>query len=391
MDVSFAQARESAGLPPLPGAPLGPPVAGLDFVAPLVADPVNRARVVVPTAGSIFAQGLGAADAELDWRQHRPLTPVAQQGSCGGCWAVAVAGCLSDRQAVATGSNPQLSALELLACDDRCTPECGTCSPEAGFAYAQAHGLPGGKACLGLDAIAKQADVKCDAVKSCAQGAARVYAGAAATVETIDQIRQELAARGPVVAVYRVYRDFVVASDPRRGKPAFAETGGVYAHADLRASFYAPPKADAATVKKLGQLVGYHAVVIVGWGAQDVTLPGKKEPSRLSYWLVRNSWGTAWGDQGYFKCAFSSASVNQSLGMDVPVRVTAAQGASAKYGGVFFAPVQLAHGSALYGSRGSRRPRGSLRVPLCVPLVLAGAALVLVLVLVALLWRHAIS
>jgi len=38
---------------------------------------------------------------------------------------------------------------------------------------------------------------------------------------------------------------------------------------------------------------GGHAVVIVGWG--------KEEDTGLDYWLVRNSWGPSWGDNGYFK------------------------------------------------------------------------------------------
>jgi len=40
-----------------------------------------------------------------------------------------------------------------------------------------------------------------------------------------------------------------------------------------------------------GETVGGHAVVIVGWGIER----SKK------FWLVRNSWGTEWGDGGYFR------------------------------------------------------------------------------------------
>jgi C1A family cysteine protease len=35
-----------------------------------------------------------------------------------------------------------------------------------------------------------------------------------------------------------------------------------------------------------------HAVTIIGYNTDDQTMP---------YWIVRNSLGTDWGEQGYFK------------------------------------------------------------------------------------------
>ena len=40
---------------------------------------------------------------------------------------------------------------------------------------------------------------------------------------------------------------------------------------------------------------GYHALSAVGWGHD--------EESDIDYAIMRNSWGTDWGDDGYFKLA----------------------------------------------------------------------------------------
>lgn len=40
-----------------------------------------------------------------------------------------------------------------------------------------------------------------------------------------------------------------------------------------------------------------HALVIVGYGSESSWF------GTLNYWIIRNSWGEDWGEQGYFRIA----------------------------------------------------------------------------------------
>jgi cathepsin B len=51
-----------------------------------------------------------------------------------------------------------------------------------------------------------------------------------------------------------------------------------------------------------GYYEGGHAVKVIGWGAAN----------GLNYWLIANSWGTSWGEQGYFRIAFGEVGIDSA-------------------------------------------------------------------------------
>lgn len=79
------------------------------------------------------------------------------------------------------------------------------------------------------------------------------------------ELKQELFAHGPVSVAFQVYGDFS------------SYTSGVYTSDECGTT--------ASDVN--------HAVLAVGYGHDD--------ESGMDYWIVKNSWGEDWGDEGYFK------------------------------------------------------------------------------------------
>ena len=88
----------------------------------------------------------------------------------------------------------------------------------------------------------------------------------ATTSPDVTTIKNAVYTYGPLVTTMNVYSDF------------FAYGSGVYHYVS-------------------GSYQGGHAILIVGY-ADDSSLPGG------GYFTVKNSWGTGWGESGYFRIAY---------------------------------------------------------------------------------------
>ncbi len=56
------------------------------------------------------------------------------------------------------------------------------------------------------------------------------------------------------------------------------------------------------------KMLGGHAVKIIGWGKEDTT--------NTEYWIVSNSWGTTWGEDGNFRSAFGECGIENCIAGD---------------------------------------------------------------------------
>jgi len=123
----------------------------------------------------------------------------------------------------------------------------------------------------------KEYSVKCQ--KECTDTASgKTYkddkhkAKAAKSYRSIAGMKTALMTTGPLAVAFTVYEDF----------PAYKS--GVYKHVH-------------------GGQLGGHAVNMIGWGVED----------GVDYWLVKNSWNSNWGDNGFFKIAMGECGIEDDV------------------------------------------------------------------------------
>lgn len=137
--------------------------------------------------------------------------------------------------------------------------------------------------------------------------------------DQVDRFRLEMKHHimeyGPVVAGYIVFNNFPH-GDYSITKGIYLE--GVDYDASNESNTIIPYQPNYNPAPR-GNMIGGHAIAVIGWGVEDdVTFaPGKK--GKVPYWYCRNSWGEKWGkDNGYFK--FAMFPFNRMCGFDHPVQ-----------------------------------------------------------------------
>ncbi|GAB0100600.1 tubulointerstitial nephritis antigen-like [Sergentomyia squamirostris] len=212
----------------------------------------------------------------FDARDQWPglVSRVVDQGWCGSSWAVSTTSVASDRFAILSKGREvvHLAPQQLLSCV-RKQRGCNGGHLDVAWNYLRRIGVAN-EECYPYEAsrnkckIHRGADLKslhCELPTKVPRQ--HFYQmGPAYSLNNETDIMTEIQRSGSVQATMRVYRDF------------FSYSSGIYRHTQTDS-----------------ERSGFHSVRIVGWGEEDEGFTVSK------YWIAANSWGTWWGEDGYFR------------------------------------------------------------------------------------------
>ncbi|KAL3741707.1 hypothetical protein ACJRO7_017215 [Eucalyptus globulus] len=197
-----------------------------------------------------------AIPAALDWRTKKAVTPVKDQGGCGSCWAFSAVAAMEGITMIKKGKLVPLSVQELVDCDDN-DEGCWGGLMDSAFKFIVSNG--------GLTTEANYPyqgdDGTCNTAKT-ANPAASITGYQDVPANNEKALLQAVANQPVSVAIEGGGFDFQFYSSG-------VFTGSCGTDID-------------------------HAVTAVGYGKTSGS-------GGTKYWLMKNSWGTGWGEKGYMR------------------------------------------------------------------------------------------
>ena len=212
-----------------------------------------------------FNKSVADLPASVDWRDKGAVTPVKDQGGCGSCWAFASTETIESHAALSTSPPKQviLSTQQLVSCapnPQHCggTGGCGGSIAELAFDYVA---KAGGMTTERLYPYTAR-DSPCSYNNQTTPPAVSLKGYVKLPENDYASLLNAIATIGPIAINVQ------------------ANTWFSYSHGIF-----------AANSCTLDNTVIDHVVQLVGYG----TDAGK------DYWIVRNSWGSSWGENGYIR------------------------------------------------------------------------------------------
>lgn len=220
-----------------------------------------------PTSGFEHVSN-GDTPNSVDWRSAGSVTKVKDQGACGSCWAFSTIGAIEGINHIMTGDLVPLSEQELVDCDRSHNMGCDGGLMVYAFEFIVNNG--------GIDSEKhypyKGRQGQCDTNKRNTH------------IVTIDGY-EEIPSNDESALLKAVAQQPVSVAIEAGGRDFQLYAGGILTGGcgtDLD-----------------------HGVLIVGYGSN----------AGLDYWIVKNSWGSNWGEKGYIRMQRGGGATKKATGL----------------------------------------------------------------------------
>jgi len=211
----------------------------------------------------------------FDWRDHDGCTPVQAQGDCGACWAFSTLAPLECNILIHDRVTVDLAEQWLINCNTFEDARTGLKYGCNGGWFAFDHLLNRPDTCGEIGAVLEMDLPYTEEEGSCSCPYTHLYTIDAWSyvansngVAPVDDIKQAIFSHGPIAASSYVDAAFL------------AYTGGVF---------------NACTSGEPN-----HGILLVGWDDNQGT---------DGVWILRNSWGPEWGEDGYMRVEYGCSNV----------------------------------------------------------------------------------
>jgi C1A family cysteine protease len=197
-----------------------------------------------------------------DWVKEGKVSPVKDQKSCGSCWAFSVVGVLESHALIHANTSVTLAEQQLVDCvqnPHHCggTGGCAGATQELGFDYVSQHGLT-----LGNNYPYHAKDGQCKEKQ--VEPALKIDSFVKLPENDYNALNEALIEQGPIAISVDASLFYLYDSGIFNGEEG-----------------------------KCGSTIN-HAVTLVGYGKES-------GQNGQSYYTIKNSWGSSWGEAGYIR------------------------------------------------------------------------------------------
>lgn len=219
----------------------------------------------------VFSNIQVSLETPIDWRTKNIVTPVKDQAACGSCWAFSATGNIEGQYAKKYKTLVSFSEQELVSCDTVDSGCMGGLMDNA-FRWVQSNGIV--------------TETRYPYTSSSGDTGVCINTNESPIITKIDKFIDIPNDETQMLAYLSEYGPISVAVD--------ATTFQSYI---------------SGIVDNCRSAQIDHGVLIVGYE------PNSTDGSYPAYWIIKNSWNTNWGEDGYIRIAFGS---NQCLITDSP-------------------------------------------------------------------------